>query len=189
MNKLIKISLIGSNYSGKTNIINKYINNSYKIFQPTVGVDFLKKIEKINNEDIKIFLWDTCGDFKLYDIIKLYIKNINIILYVFDLNNIESFNNCIKWINIIKINNSSNANNIQNYLIGAKSDLEHKVDSIQINEICKKYNLKYYSCSSKENNNILEMFKEIIIKQMENNNYIDQLSLNKKNTIRCYSCF
>lgn len=60
--EMFKIVVIGSSGTGKTNISTRYIKNEFNELQKaTVGVEFLSKIVKVHNQNIKITLWDTAG--------------------------------------------------------------------------------------------------------------------------------
>ncbi len=57
-----KIVLVGESGVGKTNILSRYINNKFFVAaNTTIGVEFSTKIVQMHGKDIKIALWDTCG--------------------------------------------------------------------------------------------------------------------------------
>lgn len=59
---MFKIVVIGSMGTGKTNLSTRYIRNEYNEgAKSTVGVQFLSKIVKVRNQNIKVTLWDTAG--------------------------------------------------------------------------------------------------------------------------------
>lgn len=59
INYLIKIAIIGNCIVGKTNLLTRYVDNSFSFStQPTVGVDFFTKNILINKHNVKIQLWD-----------------------------------------------------------------------------------------------------------------------------------
>ena len=59
---LFKIIIIGESGVGKTNILNRYINNEFlKDSKATVGVEFGLKKLKIANKNVSAQIWDTAG--------------------------------------------------------------------------------------------------------------------------------
>ena len=58
----LKIVIVGQSSVGKTALINQYMN---KIFIDaaitTIGTDKFIKVEKINDTEIKLNIWDTAG--------------------------------------------------------------------------------------------------------------------------------
>lgn len=57
-----KVVIIGDSSVGKTSIIKRYVENIFdNDFQPTIGFEQFNKIEEIDEEQIKLTLWDTAG--------------------------------------------------------------------------------------------------------------------------------
>jgi small GTP-binding protein len=60
--KTFKIAVIGSSGGGKTNILKRFIKDQFDDEQiTTVGIDFVSKMVKVKNQDIKFIIWDTAG--------------------------------------------------------------------------------------------------------------------------------
>ena len=59
---MIKVVVIGSVGTGKTNITTRFIKDKYRdSCGSTVGVEFLSKVLDIKGEQIKATVWDTAG--------------------------------------------------------------------------------------------------------------------------------
>lgn len=155
----IKIGLFGDTNVGKTSIFNIINNNKYNNTNTTIGVDFIIKNFTINNTNIKLHIWDTAGQERYNSIIKPY-YTVDIPIYIFDMNDINSFNNLTKWINNVNYYNKSFQ--ILKYLIGNKSDLDCKVAYSDINELIIKNNFKYYINSNLIKNNINQILNNIV---------------------------
>ena len=57
---LFKIILIGNNDVGKSSILQQYMNHVFDSnCKITIGVDFLMKSLVINNQIVKLQVWDT----------------------------------------------------------------------------------------------------------------------------------
>ena len=118
---IFKVALIGDSGTGKTSILLRFIDDTFKDdTKSTIGVDFkLVTLELENNVYAKMQIWDTCGSERFKSLTSSFIKTCNAFVLVFDLTRISSFQNIDHWINIIKENTSPKFM----ILIGNKSDL------------------------------------------------------------------
>lgn len=80
-----KLVLLGESAVGKSSLVLRYCMNSFVEFmEPTIGSSFLTKIIPIQQERIKLQIWDTAGQevsFKTstrYNTIPLHINNLNL---------------------------------------------------------------------------------------------------------------
>ena len=124
---IFKLILIGNSGTGKTSIINRYINEKFEdSYKCTIGVDFILKKIKINNQNIKLQIWDTAGMEKYKQITTSYYRGSHGAIVVFDLTNKDSFNDVQKWVNDFYniTNQSSNMRSV--VIVGNKSDLIEK---------------------------------------------------------------
>ena len=158
---MFKLITVGDSNVGKTSIIRRYIYNVFdKNSMSTIGISFcFKEICLENKKKIKLKVLDTAGQEKYNFLTKSYFKNADGVLFVFDLNRLESFENIENWINLYEQNN--NRNDIPKYLIGNKSDLEKNVEKKKIDEFIKKYNYNYEECSALDNINIDNIFQKM----------------------------
>lgn len=59
---LLKLIIIGDCAVGKTNILMRYCENTFKTnYSATIGVDFKVKSIQIEDTRIKMQIWDTAG--------------------------------------------------------------------------------------------------------------------------------
>jgi len=145
----IKILILGDLNVGKTSFVNNIIYNKFNDLEgSTIGVNLNFKNYKVLNENINVCFIDPSGSPRFSFINDTYIKNIGIVFYLFDLSRKESFDNIKNKINLF---NELNNLNSYEYLIGCKSDKISKVDKADIVDLCKEYNIKYYSISNKNN--------------------------------------
>ena len=102
--KTLKIILLGENGVGKTSIINRYINNEFNPDNQneTLGSSFFTKEVKKLNTTYQLKIWDTTGQEKYHSITKLFINGANIVLVVYSLDLIESYNNLEYWISSVE---------------------------------------------------------------------------------------
>ena len=158
---LFKVALIGDSGTGKTSILLRFIDDSFKDdTKSTIGVDF--KLVSLELEDkvyAKMQIWDTCGSERFKSLTSSFIKTCNAFVLVFDLTRPITFQNIDHWINIIKENTSPKFL----ILIGNKSDLveQRNVPKEMIIQYCEKNLFNYIEISAKNNKNIEKLFKEV----------------------------
>ena len=159
-----KIITLGNPGVGKTSIIQRYLGNTFDDnSMSTVGLQFsCKKVKLNNNESIILKLIDTGGQERYRSLSKSYFRNTDGVLFVFSLNNSESFKEITEWIQMFNENNNGK-DNIPRYLVGNKCDLQKEIEQEKIDAIANNYNLKYYETSAKENVEIDKLFEDISI--------------------------
>ena len=158
----IKIGLLGNSSVGKTSLIRRFIENKFEDnYMSTVGVDYFDKIITINNKEIKLAIQDTSGEERFRSLARSYYKNVDGVMFVFDVTNSESFNEGIKyWL-------TECDNQIKEYkkiLVGNKIDLceEMKIISKEsIEKFAESKNMKYFEASAKEGTNVEKIFIEL----------------------------
>jgi small GTP-binding protein len=191
-NKL-KVVIVGNTNVGKSSILSRLVNNEYKDeSNPTIGLDYFAFRFRENNCNIKLVLWDTAGQEQFDSIIKLYFKDIYLLLVIADINDSKSCKDIEKW--IVKVINENKDSNIY-----AKKNIKelpillifNKIDLRNINNIqsydCEKIyrnllikykKIKYIEVSAKKNINIDKL--EIILKDIVIDNYSNSLQKSKK---------
>jgi len=113
--KEFKIVLLGETGVGKTCIINRYTKDDYEDAKfPTKGASFNSKVMQLDESEesyIKLIIWDTAGQEKYRSLSKLFYKDANAAILVYDITNKKSFNE-IKdyWYNQIKEYSRENIN-------------------------------------------------------------------------------
>ena len=120
--KEIKIILLGETGVGKSCIINRYINNTFnKETSSTLGSTFLSKEITKGNTIYNLNIWDTSGQERYHSVTNLFIKGSNIVILVYSVDSLSSFDALNYWYSSIQENLEG-----ENYLlavIGSKSDL------------------------------------------------------------------
>ena len=159
---IFKMILIGDSGVGKTNILSRYINNTFsETTKSTVGVELGTKVEEFNNTKIKVQIWDTAGQERYKSITKTYYKGAKGALIVYDITKKESFQNIDKWIQDLKEFGEEDASIL---IIGNKSDLEDKRE-VTTEEVKKKaeiYKIAFCETSALKAKNIDYAFQTLI---------------------------
>ncbi len=120
----IKFVIVGDSGVGKTNILNRYIRNSFYLDgKSTIGIELETKMFKIQDKYIKLNIWDTAGQERFKSVTQAYYKGAKGAIMVYDITKEISFNNIDNWFREIKNSAMSDMNLI---LIGNKTDLNDK---------------------------------------------------------------
>lgn len=196
-----KIALIGDSYTGKSTLLRRLIdkeefkfidknNNDFTL--KTIGVDFKHHDFVLDKSNINVSLsfFDTSGDEQYRLITNSYIENMQAFIIAYDVQNMESFQNCQYWLNeITKRHSKTNlskkkskcetkCNNLILILVGCKNDIDdskHVVPTKKARDFAKRNGFcLFYETSSKENLNVKELFEELCMELISN--YIKYLN-------------
>ncbi|MFW9989832.1 MAG: Rab family GTPase, partial [Candidatus Odinarchaeota archaeon] len=98
-----KILLLGDASVGKTSFTKRYC---YNIFNPserlTIGVDFHVKTIELNNERIKLQLWDVGGEERFRFLLPTYCLGANAAFLLYDITRPSTLDNISEWITIVR---------------------------------------------------------------------------------------
>lgn len=115
-----KVLLVGSFGVGKTSLIRRFVLNEFsEDYISTIGVRVSAKIVKIQEEEIKLLIWDIAGTYGEEKIPKSYFLGASAAMFVFDVSREETYLNIENQLNSVK--SISGLNNI--LLLGNKKDL------------------------------------------------------------------
>ncbi|KAI6214620.1 RAB-33 protein [Aphelenchoides besseyi] len=122
--RIFKVIIIGDAFVGKTCLSYRFCNHRFPAHtEATIGVDFRERTLAIENELIRVQLWDTAGQERYrQSIVAHYYRNVNAVVFVYDVNNVASFNSLPTWINECKKHNVS-SDEVPHILIGNKCDI------------------------------------------------------------------
>lgn len=174
-----KVALVGDSKVGKTNIASqltkKNFNNTY---QTTLGIEYSQYDIQIKdtNYTVQFHILDFTGFSTFRETINNLIKDCNFILLVYDLTNLESFQNIKLWKTMVDELNVKK--NTVRYLIGNKNENPDKikVDQTSIDSIANSLKLKSYCVSAKMNTNLVELFQEMAKTHYDNYiNFINKI--------------
>ena len=101
----LKIILLGDVGVGKTNIISRYISGDFnQSLNPTVGSSFGEKKIKKDGVTYLLKVWDTVGQERYNSITKLFVQGSHIIILVYSIDNLQSFQKLNFWLTFIREN-------------------------------------------------------------------------------------
>lgn len=200
MNITLRCSLIGESGVGKTSFVSSFINKEVlsKYIPITIGVEFNSKSMIIENNVVKLIIWDTAGLERFRSITRAYYIKSNIFLIFYDITNKKSFENINYWYNeIIKLCLEDKVI----MLIGNKSDLSNRAVEFEDGlKFAEERSIFFEETNVNEidkiNTIIEKMVKEFIKKYKATNRNLEisgnyELSNKKsyKKSIKKYCCF
>ena len=157
-----KVVLLGNVAVGKTSILSRFAENSYKKdYKCNVGVEFKVKsvlVDQNTIADLKI--WDTCGDEKYKGITMQYYRDADGILLVFDLTQRETFEKLPDWVKDIK---ETAARDPVTMIVGNKLDIidGRKVTNSEGMILAQKNEMEYIEVSAKTGSNVYLIFEKL----------------------------
>ena len=164
---MLKIILIGDSAVGKTNIMSKYLKNTFlEESKATVGVEFGSKIFTIEGHNVKAQIWDTAGQEKYKAITGAYYKGCKGAFVVYDITRKDTFISVERWVHDLK---TAGDQKLTVILIGNKSDLENQREILkeQGEEKAKSFGCAFLETSALSGNNIEKAF-EMMVKEIFN---------------------
>lgn len=160
----VKVVLLGDAGVGKSSIVLRYVTDSFKTdADGTVGASYMGKIVSFNDSMVKLNIWDTAGQERYHSLAKMYYRDANAALLVYDITKKNSFEGMKRWYNEVKQN--SNAD-IVVAIAGNKEDLvgDEEVGQEEAAEYAESINAIYKKTSAKNSYGIDQIFKEIVLK-------------------------
>lgn len=155
---LFKLLLIGDSGVGKSCLLLRFADHSYtESYISTIGVDFKIRTIDLDGKTIKLQIWDTAGQERFRTITSSYYRGAHGIIVVYDVTDVESFDNVKQWLNEIDRYASENVNKL---LVGNKCDLRNKraVEYETAADFADKLDIPFLETSAKEATNVEKAF-------------------------------
>ena len=143
---------------GKSCLLIRFTDDTWSdSYVTTIGVDFKIKTLDVDGKSVKLQIWDTAGQERFRNIISSYYRGAQGIMLVYDITDLESFQNLNSWLIEIEKNASKNVYKI---LVGNKCDMENerKVTVEQGKDFAAQYGMKFFETSAKESTNVSDAF-------------------------------
>ena len=161
----IKAILVGSSGVGKTNLINVCVGQSFNPeTKPTNCASLLQKHLEINNLKYVVNLWDTMGQEAYKGISKLFFREAQIVIFVYDITSSESFKNLEEW---IQMANDTIGGDYISGIVGNKNDLylQAEVSEEEAKNYADNKKLKFRLVSAKEDPQSFDEFLLELVKE------------------------
>uniref|UniRef100_A0A8C9TKA8 RAB6B, member RAS onco family n=2 Tax=Scleropages formosus TaxID=113540 RepID=A0A8C9TKA8_SCLFO len=156
-----KLVFLGEQSVGKTSLITRFMYDSFdNTYQATIGIDFLSKTMYLEDRTVRLQLWDTAGQERFRSLIPSYIRDSTVAVVVYDITNVNSFQQTSKWIDDVRTERGSD---VIIMLVGNKTDLADK-RQITIEEgeqRAKELNVMFIETSAKTGYNVKQLFRRV----------------------------
>ena len=158
-----KVVLVGDSGVGKTSIIAQFIDQNFQEDQQstTGGTFCTKSVICDGGKILKFEIWDTAGQEKYRSLTRMFYKDSNAAVMVYDVTRKDSFEGLKNyWTGQIK---ESSPENIILAIAANKSDLieQEAVDEGEARNYAKELNALFVSTSAKSSEGINSLFEEI----------------------------
>ena len=181
--KTCQILILGDSSVGKTSLISRYANGIFKEeYLATVGLDYYNKQDTINNLNVLVKLWDTAGQERFKSLTPNYFRNAEGVVIVFDVTNLETFENLKYWISSIKSNLGEKNIIIPIIIIGNKIDMDdmRDINKEEADKFAKENDYKYFEASAKTGEGVDEAFREIVNQILDNSDKLEEIKEERK---------
>ena len=156
-----KLVFLGEQSVGKTSLITRFMYDSFdNTYQATIGIDFLSKTMYLEDRTVRLQLWDTAGQERFRSLIPSFIRDSTVAVVVYDITNMNSFQQTSKWIDDVRTERGSD---VIIMLVGNKTDLSDK-RQVAIDEGEKKareLNVMFIESSAKSGYNVKQLFRRV----------------------------
>ena len=118
----LKIIIVGNISTGKTSIINRYINDKYEEnCRATIAAEFSYKIIKVKGVNYRLQFWDLPGQERNPVTTSIFCKDSNAVIFCCEVNNEKSRKDILQWESSVK--NNIDINSLPKILVENKCDL------------------------------------------------------------------
>ena len=164
-----QLLIIGDSTVGKTSILTQFVDGTFDSnYLATVGLDNFTKDEIIDDKTIRVKIWDTAGQERYKSLTKNFFRNAEGVMLVYDVTNLETFENLKFWLQSIKNNMTSDICEIPLIVIGNKIDIdEREVKTEEASNFCKEQGYSYFETSAKTGENIDKTIKFLVKKVID----------------------
>ena len=187
----IKIILIGDMSTGKTSLINAYFGMNFNSqITTTLTPSVSQKEIKIEGTSYVIDMWDTAGQEKYRSMAKIFIKDSQIVIFVYDVTEEKTFDSLDYWVKSVEEVLGKNA---LLALVGNKIDLLENIKVLtEKGEKCAKdIGAIFYETSAKDDAEGFQKFVKQLIEEFLNKfeiskSFGDKISWDgRNNTSKC----
>lgn len=168
--KSVKIVFLGPSGSGKTSIVRRQVLKAFSdTMTSTIGASFLNTTVDYKGETIELSLWDTAGQEAYRSLAPMYYRNAKVAILVYDITDMESFNQLESWIAELDEKDMD----ILMVIVGNKFDLGEQGERAVSGDLGRKLasdtQALFFETSAKTGYGVGMMFQNIINRLFENN--------------------
>lgn len=166
--KKYKVLIIGNSCVGKTSLLLRHVDGKFtEEVAGTIGVDYRANTYIRDSRRYDLQIWDTAGQDRFRNVTRVYYRDANAALLVFDLSNHESFEAIERWHKqLFEQVGEKTASKLIVMLVGNKCDKSHlKVELPEIQGLAAKLKIStYIQTSAKQGTRVNEVFDQLLEK-------------------------
>ncbi|XP_043348015.1 ras-related protein Rab-41 isoform X7 [Dermochelys coriacea] len=127
---------------------------------PATSVTLLQLSLSLTLQQVRLQLWDTAGQERFRSLIPSYIRDSTIAVVVYDITNLNSFQQTSKWIDDVRTERGSD---VIIMLVGNKTDLADKrqITTEEGEQRAKELNVMFIETSAKTGYNVKQLFRRV----------------------------
>jgi len=156
--QLFKLVVIGDENVGKTSLLLRFADDSFEEhYVSTIGVDFRFRTVTVDNQMVKLQIWDTAGQGRFRTITSAYYRGANGVILVYDIINKQTFQHVQDWLDEVHKNVGES---ITKLVVGNKADLveQRQVTEQEGQEYSRSVNALFIETSAKTAANVDKAF-------------------------------
>ncbi|XP_071807260.1 ras-related protein Rab-13-like isoform X2 [Asterias amurensis] len=156
-----KILLVGGSSVGKTCILRRFVDGEFPCkCKATLGLDFKIRCVQVQDQLIKMQLWDTSGQERFRSMTQAYYRGAAGVMLVYDVTEGRTLEGLYGWLSDIKTYAPEDVDII---LLGNKCDtVEQRMVSFEAGEeFARRHGLKFFETSAQDNTNISDAFESM----------------------------
>jgi small GTP-binding protein len=160
----VKVVLLGDSGVGKSSIVLRFVADNFKSdAEATIGASYMGKILQFNEKMIKFNIWDTAGQERYHSLAKMYYRDANAAIMVYDITKKGSFEGLKRW---HKELTEFGPKDIAIIIAGNKEDLveTEAVSPEEAQGFAKSIGALYKKTSAKTNYGVEQIFRELASK-------------------------
>jgi small GTP-binding protein len=157
----LKVVVLGDSAVGKTSLALRFVTGTFKLdTDSTVGASFITKTMTVGHQKVKFNIWDTAGQERYRAIVRMYYKEVNAALLVYDITKPTSFTNLERWYSELK---KHVADDVVVVVVANKDDLvgEEAISLDEAKAFASRIGARYFRTSCKNDVGVTEMFSDV----------------------------
>ncbi len=162
----VKIVLAGDAETGKSCVARKMIDCDTKplatAYNPTIGMDYMSHCIALDDEKVKLHMWDTAGDQRFRGIITSYFRGADGVMVFYDVTRLSTFNDVAYYLGEVRKRGQPD---VVLMLVGNKCDLTDArgVQYETARDYADENNILYFEVSAKDGRNIELAFVTMVL--------------------------
>ena len=158
-----KVVLLGDSGVGKSSLVLRFVADSFKADgEATIGASFMGKVLQFVDKSVKFNIWDTAGQERYHTLARMYYRDANAAILVYDITVPESFQGLRRWHEQLV---EHGPKDIIKVIAANKDDLIDKeaVPIEEVKEFAKQVGAIFRKTSAKTNYGVEQIFREIAV--------------------------